>query len=98
MRGTDAIHTLRRYSDALRARGATALFLFGSTVRDEAGPSSDLDLFIDYDPAQKFSLIDLVAIKHFLEDELDRPIDLTTRDSLHPMLRATIESEAVRVF
>ncbi len=98
MRGTDAVDTLRRYSDALRARGATALFLFGSTVRDEAGPSSDLDLFIDYDPAQKFSLIDLVAIKHFLEDELDRPIDLTTRDSLHPMLRATIESEAVRVF
>lgn len=78
--------------------GATALFIFGSTARDEATPTSDLDLFIDHDSAQKFSLIELIGIQQFLEQELSIAIDLTTRNSLHPMLRADIERSALRVF
>ncbi len=89
---------LKGCADAIRARGATSLYLFGSAARDEAGPASDLDLFVDYDPAKKFSLIDLVGIKLMLEDELGTKVDLTTRDSLHPMLRERIEQSAVRVF
>lgn len=78
--------------------GATALFVFGSTARDEAKPTSDLDLFIDHDPDQKFSLIELIGIQQFLEQELSIAVDLTTRNSLHPMLRADIERSALRVF
>lgn len=62
------------------------------------GSDSDLDLFIDYDPARRFSLIDLVGIKQFLEEKMSAEIDITTRDSLHPMLKADIERSAVRVF
>jgi predicted nucleotidyltransferase len=43
-------------------------------------------------------LVDLVGIKLFLEDSLGVPVDVTTRDSLHPMLRHDIEKSAVRVF
>ena len=89
---------LRERADAVRAMGATALYVFGSTVRDEAQDASDLDLFIDYDPASRFNAFDLVGIKQFLEDELDMPVDVTTRDGLHPMLRRDIEQAAVRVF
>ena len=78
--------------------GATALYLYGSTARDEAQAASDLDLFIDYDPKTRFSLLDLVGIKQFLEEELAIDIDITTRNSLHPMLRADIEQSAIRVF
>lgn len=78
--------------------GATALFVFGSTARDEAKPTSDLDLFIDHDPAEKLSLIELIGIQQFLEQELSIAVDLTTRNSLHPMLRADIERSALRVF
>jgi predicted nucleotidyltransferase len=78
--------------------GATSLYLFGSTVRDESRPGSDLDLFIDHDPAKKFSLYDLVGIKLFLEEQLHGPVDVATRNSLHPLLRQDIEAEAVRVF
>lgn len=80
----------------MKGMGATALYLYGSTVRDEAQAASDLDLFIDYDPG--FSLLDLVGIKQFLEEELAMDIDITTRNSLHPMLRADIEQSAIRVF
>ena len=98
MKRIEAITELKRHADAIKARGATSLYLFGSAVRDEAKEGSDLDLFIDYDPSKKFSLIDLVDIKLLLEDELGVVVDVTTRDSLHPMLRDEIEKSAVRVF
>jgi predicted nucleotidyltransferase len=98
MNRNEAIATLKQHADAVKARGATSLYLFGSAVREEARRDSDLDLFIDYDPSKKFSLVDLVGIKLFLEDVLGVEVDVTTRDSLHPMLREDIERSAVRVF
>jgi predicted nucleotidyltransferase len=80
------------------ARRDVPLYLFGSAARDEARADSDLDLFIDYDPRKKFSLVDLVGIKHFLKDSLGVAVDVTTRDSLHSMLRQDIEKSALRVF
>ncbi len=93
-----ALRELNQRADALKAMGATSLYLFGSTVRDEATDRSDIDLFIDYDRESRFSLIDLVGIKLFLEDELQLPVDVTTRDSLHPLLSDRIQQDAVRVF
>jgi len=98
MNRTEALAKLKDCADAVKARGATSLYLFGSAVRDEAKADSDLDLFIDYDPTKKFSLVDLVGIKLLLEDALGVDVDVTTRDSLHPMLRKDIEQSAVRVF
>jgi predicted nucleotidyltransferase len=98
LKRTDAICRLKRQADALKALGATSLFLFGSVARDEAGPDSDLDLFIDYDAASRFSLFDLAGIKLFLEEDLQFPVDVTTRDSLHPMLKERIEQSALQVF
>ena len=86
MNRSDAISQLRRQADALKGMGATSLYLFGSTARDEAGEAGDLDLFIDYDPNSRFNAFDLVGIKLHLEDELRVPVDVTTRDSLHPRL------------
>lgn len=98
MNRIEAMAQLKERADAIKALGATSLYLFGSTVRNESRVESDLDPFIDYDPHQKFSLLDLVGIKQFLEDELGMAVDVTTRDSLHPMLRQDIEKAAVRVF
>jgi predicted nucleotidyltransferase len=94
----EAIAMLQRHTQAIRAMGATSLYVFGSTVRDDGRPARDLDLFIDYDLNSRFNALDLVGIKQYLEDELKLPVDLTTRDGLHPMLRAEIERTAVRVF
>jgi hypothetical protein len=98
MKRQQAITALRNEAEAIKARGATALYLFGSTGRDEAGSASDVDLFIDYAHGTGFSLIELVGIKHYLEDRLGIPVDLTTRDSLHPLLKTKIEASAERIF
>lgn len=89
---------MRQDADGARALGATALYLFGSTARDEAGDDCDVDLFIDADQASRFSLIELVGIKLLLERRLGVPVDVTTRDSLDPLLRDRIEASAERVF
>jgi predicted nucleotidyltransferase len=94
----EAIARLKDCAGEIQARGATSLYLFGSSARDEARPDSDLDLFIDYDPARHFSLVDLAAIKNFLQGQLATEVDVTTRDSLHPRLRDRIVTSAVRVF
>jgi uncharacterized protein len=98
MKRAEAVARLRDQADAIKAMGATSLYLFGSVADDTADTSSDLDLFVDYDLAGRFNAFDLVGIKLHLEDALGVDVDVTTRDGLHPMLRSTIEQSAVRVF
>ncbi len=98
MNRIEAIDKLQRQAQAIKAMGATSLYLFGSIAQDEAGRGSDLDLFIDYDPNGRFNAFDLVGIKQLLESELGVDVDITTRDGLHPMLRTDIEQSAIRVF
>jgi|SRR5580658_5665392 len=98
MRKNAAITALEQQADAVRALGATSLYLFGSTARDAASAESDLDLFVEYDCDGRFSLVELVGIKQLLERRLGVPVDLTTRDSLDPLLRDEIEATAERIF
>ena len=98
MRKSEAIVDLRREAEAVKALGATELYLFGSTVRDSASDGSDLDLFVEYDRSGSFSLVELAGIQQLLEKRLGVSIDVTTRDSLDPMLRERIEASAERIF
>ena len=98
MNRTGAVKKLRTFANALKGHGATSLYLFGSTVRNQAGGKSDLDLFLDYDPRSRFNAFDLVAAKRLLQEGLGVSVDLTTRKGLHPLIRKQIETEAIRVF
>ena len=93
-----AIAEIATRAEALRARGVASAYLFGSTARGEAGPDSDLDVFIDVDPNARFSLLDLAGVHRILNETIGRKVDVTTRESLHPKLRGEIERDAVRVF
>lgn len=98
MRRDVAIARLKEQEDAIRALGATALYLFGSTARDEARPDSDIDVFVEYDPGSHFSLFELVGIKQALEDHVGGEVHIATRDGLRPRLRKRIEASAIKVF
>jgi predicted nucleotidyltransferase len=96
MHRSDAIARLQNTTDRLRAAGVRALYMFGSVARDEAIETSDVDVFVDPD-YERFSFVELIRIEEFLSTQLGRKVDLTTREGLHPLLRADIEREAIRV-
>ncbi len=98
MTKAEAIRELRKQAGAIKALGATALYLFGSTARNRASAKSDVDIFIDYDPRGRFNALDLVAAQRLLEENLRVEVDLTTRKGLHPLIRKQVEAEATRVF
>jgi uncharacterized protein len=77
-----------------RLFGVQSLELFGSWVRGEAGPGSDVDLLVDFDRPTFDAYMDL---KFHLEAILGRPVDLVMRRSLKPALRERILREAVDV-
>jgi len=93
----EVIAKLRRNADAIRALGARSLYLYGSHARDEAKPESDVDVFIDRDPARHFGFIELTEIEFLLRDILGTEVDVSTRTSLHPAISQEIEKSAVKV-
>jgi predicted nucleotidyltransferase len=93
----EIITRIRKHADAIRAEGATALYLFGSAARDEAGAESDIDVFVEFPPEGRFSLLNMSGIRLIIMDEIGREVDITTRNSLHPRLKDRILAEAVRV-
>jgi len=93
------IEALRGYDGALRDSGATGLFMFGSRARGGTDrPGSDLDLFIDFDPAERVpNLFRLMQIEEEISQALGISVTITTRSALHPLMRDDIERDAVRV-
>ena len=92
-----ALTTLRRHSADIRSLGASHLFLFGSVAKNQARPDSDVDLFFDFE-APDFSIVELVAISERISALLEHPADVISRGSIHPRLRASIETSAIQVF
>ena len=75
--------------------GVTGLALFGSTVRDAAQETSDVDVLVDFNgPATSERYF---GVQFYLEDLLGCPVDLVTVNALRRELRPHIEREAVHV-
>lgn len=94
----EAISRLQTFEPALRAMGAEALFLFGSTARGDEGPESDVDVLLDLLPGTSFTLLDLAAARRLLAEGLQTDVDVSIHDDLSPQLSREILIDAVRVF
>lgn len=84
--------------DAVRAicqhYGVAQLALFGSVLRDDFGPDSDIDVLCTLRPDSPVTtLLDWIHLKQALEDVWLRPVDLVEPHLLHPMLRDDILAE-----
>ncbi len=97
MLAEEAVMLLRANSGVLRRFSVTSLFLFGSSVRGQASPGSDIDLIVEFAPEARIGLFEYIRLRDELSVVLGVPVDLVTRDAIHPALRETILQEAVRV-
>jgi len=97
-RKDEVLAKLAALKKPLREPGLTSLALFGSVVRGAARGDSDIDILIDVSPDARFSLIDLVSVKDFLEQRLGHKVDVVTRDGLDPTIRDRVLREAEGVF
>ena len=71
--------------------GAHNVRIFGSQLRNEETPHSDLDLLVEFEHPD---LLDQIALKQDLEDTLGIPVDILTDDVIHPLLKHRILREA----
>lgn len=75
--------------------GVNRLALFGSTARDVAGNTGDIDILVAFDgPATSKRYF---GVQFYLEDLFDCPVDLVTEKALRPELRPFIEKEQINV-
>jgi hypothetical protein len=76
----------------LKQYGATKVSVFGSYVRGEEKPESDIDVLVEF--AERKSLLNLVEIELELSDYLGIKVDLLTEKPISPYLIDDIKKEA----
>ena len=80
----------------LRRIGVSRVALFGSYLRDEASPQSDVDVLVDFKPGRK-TFRSLMSLAEMLEGALQCRVDAVTVESLSPHIGPKILAEAVDV-
>lgn len=78
--------------------GVTRLSLFGSAVRGEMGPASDVDIMVEFDPAARIGILKFEALAESLESLVGRKVDLVTMHGLKPWVRPNVLKEARVVY
>jgi predicted nucleotidyltransferase len=96
MEARETIDLLKENKDVLSEYSVKALYLFGSVVRGEDKPGSDLDILVEFEPEVRVGLFGLVRLQRRLSELLGRSVDLVTRDALHKAMKDRILKEAVR--
>jgi uncharacterized protein len=78
----------------LKKFGIHSLSIFGSVARGQAHKNSDVDILVDFE--RPVGLFEFARLKMYLEDILERPVDLVTPEALRQELREDILREAIR--
>ena len=93
MNRAQIIQRLSEHKEELDAFGVRSLSLFGSVVRGEERPGSDIDILVEFERVG--GLFEFVRLKNYLEKTLGQRVDLVTPDALKPQLRERILRESV---
>lgn len=72
----------KKISEFCRRWQVVEFSLFGSALRGDFRPDSDVDVLVTFSPEAEISLFDLVQMKLDLEDIFHRPVDIIEKDAL----------------
>jgi predicted nucleotidyltransferase len=91
----DALALLRKHEEQIRYQyGVFRIGIFGSFIRGEERPDSDVDVLVEFKEGQE-TFNNYMDLKFYLEDLFQRNVDLVIRDSIKRRLRDPIENEVV---
>jgi len=82
--------------DFCRRWSITELALFGSVLRDELKPDSDIDILVSFSPDAQWSLFDHLQMEQELSDSLGRKVDILTRRSVEQNPNWLLRDEILR--
>jgi uncharacterized protein len=91
----EAVSILQSSTELRRDFSVSSFRLFGSIVRGEIGPTSDIDILVEFEPGARIGLFEFARLQKRLSEAFGRPVDLVTPDALHRSLRKQILSEAI---
>jgi predicted nucleotidyltransferase len=85
-------HAVRNLS---RRHGLASLKLFGSAVRNDFRPDSDVDVLVRFRPGVRPTMESMASLEADLERLLARDVELTREEAVRAPIKEEIESEAV---
>lgn len=88
----DLLHLITDHRQQLQALGVKRCGLFGSFVREQHTPQSDVDVLVEFDPEQK-TFANFMRLVFLLEDLFGRKVDVVTMESLSPYIGPHILKE-----
>ncbi len=92
----EIVRILREHKEELAQRfGVRELAIFGSYVRGEATPESDLDILVEFDEPPGF--FQFLRLEQYLSELLGVRVELVTREALKPHIGQHILQEALEV-
>jgi uncharacterized protein len=77
----------KKIGEFCRRWGVVEFSLFGSALRDDFRPDSDVDVLVTFSKQAQISLFDLVQMKLDLEKIFHRPVDIIEKDALENPFR-----------
>jgi len=84
-----------RISVFCRESGVHRLALFGSILRDDFSPDSDIDVLVEFEPGVRIGYIAISRMARELSTILGREVDMRTPAELHPAFRDQVMREAM---
>ena len=87
-------------ADFCRRHRIRELALFGSVLRADFGPDSDIDVLVEFEPGgdEGLTLLDLAGMEIELSGLIGRRVDFVLRDELKPFLRDNVLSSAQVIY
>lgn len=74
------------------------LAFFGSILREDFTPESDVDVLVEFAEGEPVGLIRFGTVEAELSDLLGRQVDLNLKESLNPAFRDKVLAEAETVY
>lgn len=87
-----------RIAEFCRGHGIGRLAFFGSVLRDDFRPESDVDVLVEFEPGQRYTYFTLARIEGELSELLGRNVDLHMPKTLHPFLRDKVLDPAEAIY